>query len=132
VDEFRVVLLAHGSRDPRWRRPFEELAAGLEPEIPGLRLAFLESSPPTLDEVAGEAVRSGASGIRILPLFLAGGSHLDAQIEERVAAIRKRHPDLAVDILAAAGEDPRARSLFREMAKEAARSPLARGPEGRA
>ncbi len=52
----QLVLYAHGSRDPRWRATFEELAAEA-----GAVLAYLELSAPTLDEVIDQAAGAGVS-----------------------------------------------------------------------
>jgi len=42
-----IVLVAHGSRDPEWSRPFERLAAALEKKLPAVAVAlcYLEHGP---------------------------------------------------------------------------------------
>ena len=74
----RIVLFAHGSRDARWQMPFNELTNELKRRLgrDEVYLAYMEFSPPTLSDVAGEAVRDGKRELLILPMFLAAGGHL--------------------------------------------------------
>ena len=48
--EYAHILLAHGSRDPRWRASFEQLASALQARDPARRvwLAYLELASPSL------------------------------------------------------------------------------------
>jgi sirohydrochlorin cobaltochelatase len=118
-----LILLVHGSRDPRWREPFERLAAGLAGDLgaAAVRLAYLELIPPTLMEVAAEAARDGVGRLRLLPLFMAGGTHVDRDIPAQAAAVRERFPNLAVEVLPSIGDDARFIRLLRDLASEAAR-----------
>jgi len=126
-DPFRLILYAHGSRDPRWREPFERMADELRaaPGIDNVRLVYMEFVPPTLQDAAAEAASQGVGCLRILPLFLAGGAHVDRDIPEQVAATRKRFPGLRIEVLPPVGEDRRFASLLRTLATEAARRPVA-------
>jgi sirohydrochlorin cobaltochelatase len=83
----RLVLLTHGSKDPRWQLPFNELTNGLKERVGGdaVRLAFMEFAAPKLSDVAEEAVRDGKRGLLVLPLFLAAGAHLDEDIPAQIA-----------------------------------------------
>jgi sirohydrochlorin cobaltochelatase len=129
----RVILLARGSGDPRWRRPLEELIAGLQADLgrPAIAIAYLEISPPSLMDAAAEASRQAIGCLRILPLFMAGGDDLDRRIAGQVREIAVRFPDLSMDVLPPIGEDPRMISLLRQAARETFRGPFRRGPEGR-
>jgi sirohydrochlorin cobaltochelatase len=129
----RVVLLAHGSGDPRWRRPFEELLAGLQADLGrhAIALAYLEISPPSLLDAAAEASSQAIACLRILPLFMAGGEDLDRRIAGQVREIAVRFPDLRLEVLPPIGQDPRMISLLRQSVRETSRGPLRRGPEGR-
>ena len=62
--ERRLVLFAHGSRDTRWQLAFNELTNELKERLghDTVRLDYMEFSPPTLTDVAGEAVRDGKQG----------------------------------------------------------------------
>lgn len=111
-----LVLYAHGSNDPRWRAPFERLAASLGDRV---RLAYMESSPPALDEVAAEAAAAGVGLLVVLPLFLASGVHVRRDVEQRAAAAREAHPGLVVEILEPVGEHPLLAGALEQIASEA-------------
>lgn len=118
------ILFAHGSRDPRWRATFEELAAAAAAEAGTdlVRLAYLELSEPTLEDVVERAVDDGAVRVRVLPLFLAAGKHLSEDVAKRVDEARAAHPGLDIELLPAVGEDERMRSLLRQIVAEAVAS----------
>ena len=115
-----LILFAHGSRDPRWRATFEELAAAAAAEAGTdlVRLAYLELSEPTLQDVVERAVDDGAVRLRVLPLFLAAGKHLSEDVAKRVDEVRATHPGLDIELLPAVGEDERMRSLLRQIVAE--------------
>ena len=122
VSTTRLVLFAHGSTDARWRAPFEELADGVATAVGAdrVRIAWMESSPPTLGDVGDEAAAAGITHLRILPLFMATGVHVRRDIEARAEAVRIAHPHLSVEILPPIGEDPRLVAVMHEVAAEAA------------
>jgi sirohydrochlorin cobaltochelatase len=72
-----VILLAHGSRDPRWRDPFERLAAKIKAKSPETAVspAFLKDSEPDIYTVAEEMARTGVTDVTVVPVFLAMGGH---------------------------------------------------------
>ena len=118
-----LVLLAHGSKDPRWRAPFERLASELQQELGNraVRLAYMEFTGPTLMDVAQECAGQMNLNLRLLPLFMAVGAHLAKDIPEQVAEIRGQFPQLTVEVLTPIGEDARLVALVGNIAKEAAR-----------
>jgi sirohydrochlorin cobaltochelatase len=103
-----IVLFAHGSRDAGWARPFERIAATLAKKIPGcvVRIAYLESMRPSLEEVlrqlAGEEVRR----VRLVPVFLGQGSHLKEDLPKLAAAARSGLPQLELSLEPPIGEQP--------------------------
>lgn len=119
-----LVLLAHGSKDPRWRAPFEHIAKQLQQELgtSKVRLAYMEFTGPTLMDVAYECVGQNQLNLRLLPLFMAVGAHLATDIPEQVAAVRCQFPQITIDILPPVGEDARMVRLVEQIASEAARS----------
>ena len=75
-----LILLAHGSRDPRWREPFEALEATLASRLKRpTRLAYMELCDPLLTDTIDALAADGAARIDILPLFFAAGRHLRAK-----------------------------------------------------
>jgi hypothetical protein len=61
-----LVLLAHGSKDPRWRAPFERIAQELQKKLgkQRVRLAYMEFVGPTLHSTGEPRVALRASSIR--------------------------------------------------------------------
>jgi sirohydrochlorin cobaltochelatase len=116
----RLILLAHGSRDPRWRAPFETFTATLQAHLGAdkVHLAYMEFVPPTLLDMAAEASRNAVKQLKILPLFMAGGAHVDRDIPEQVTVVRERYPDLDLSVLPPIGEHPRFIALMQEIVKE--------------
>jgi sirohydrochlorin cobaltochelatase len=115
----RLILLAHGSRDPRWRAPFETFATSLKAGVGAdqVGLAYMEFVSPTLADLAAEAVRDGVQHLMILPLFMAGGAHVDHDIPVQVTAVKTRFPELELTVLPPIGEHPRMIALMQEIAK---------------
>ncbi len=99
-----VVLLAHGSRDPEWSRPFERIAASVEKKLPAVAvaLAYLEHGP-SLAEAIAMLVAKGAGAIRVVPVFLGTGGHVKDDIPKLVAAA---NPAVKVLIDPPIGEQP--------------------------
>ncbi|MHC4234349.1 MAG: sirohydrochlorin chelatase [Planctomycetota bacterium] len=119
---FRLVLLAHGSRYPTWRQPFERLADELTQMLPNMsvRLAYLEFDTPSLGEALEEASRDDVTLVRILPLFTAGGKHVGEDLPAAVEAARRSSSQTTFQLLPPLGEDPRFYALMRTAALEAA------------
>lgn len=116
--EPRLVLLAHGSRDPRWREPFEKIFLRSRRDSDRVRLAYMEFVSPTLFEIAEEFQREGVKHWRVFPLFMAAGAHLATDVPEQVAQIRAMYPEMQIEVLAPVGEDPRMASLLSRMIQE--------------
>jgi sirohydrochlorin cobaltochelatase len=103
-----IILFAHGARDPEWARPFVRLKAELEALLPGERvaLAYLERTEPSLEACVATLHAAGVRALRIVPVFLGSGGHLKSDLPKMVDALKARHPDLAVAVDAAIGEQP--------------------------
>jgi sirohydrochlorin ferrochelatase len=101
-----VLLVAHGSRDPRAEAVTVDLAGQVRSQLPGriVRVAYLDFSRPTV----GEALRSlAADDVRevvVVPLLFAPGYHLRVDLPAAVAEVRAGLPSLDVVIAAALGE----------------------------
>ncbi len=57
---------------------------------------------PTLPEVVAEAVRSGQTDLRLLPLFMASAGHVDKDIKPLVDELARSYPGVEAGAL-----DPR-------------------------
>ncbi len=116
----RLVLFAHGSMDPRWRAPFEDLDRALAAELGRDRvtLAYMEFVGPTLLDAASNAARDQVQILRVLPLFLSAGAHVAMDIPEQATQARWQFPQLNVEVLPPIGEDPRFVTLLKVVARE--------------
>lgn len=102
-----IVLFAHGARDPEWALPARRIAAEvqqLRPEATVI-VAFLEFMEPTLADAVEVAAASGATDVRVVPLFLAQGGHLKRDVPVLMDAARARHPQCRIELALAVGED---------------------------
>ncbi|CDS49263.1 Sirohydrochlorin cobaltochelatase [Polaromonas sp. CG9_12] len=113
-----IVLFAHGSRDPLWRLPIEAVAAQIRTRHPGTLVlcAYLEICAPSLPEAAAALVAAGARQLRIFPLFLGVGKHAREDLPLLVEQIRVAHPDIAIELLQAAGEYAQMTALMADIA----------------
>ena len=111
-----LIVIAHGSPREAWRESVEGLVRSLQEETgeDRVRLAYLEHGPPTLNETLSEVIDAGATKVRILPLFLAGGGHVTADIRPQVDEARSRYEQVDLELLPAVGQHP----LFRELLLE--------------
>ncbi len=101
-----IVLFAHGSRDPGWPAPFERLAQAVRARRPAaaVAIAYLELTPPTLDEAVASLVAGGAAEIVVAPVFLAPGGHVRRDLPLMVERLRARYPAVAMRVLPTLGE----------------------------
>lgn len=102
-----TVLLAHGSRDPAWRRPIEAVAARMQELAPQAQVccAYLELTAPDLESVVDALADAGVTAISIVPLLLGVGRHARQDMPRRVRQLALRHPALAIDLRPAVGQE---------------------------
>ena len=93
-----IILIAHGSRDPEWSRPFERIAASLGQKLPAVSigLAYLEHGP-SLDETATALFAKGVVSIRVVPVFLGQGGHVKEDLPRLVAQSLRPGLNLTLD-----------------------------------
>jgi sirohydrochlorin cobaltochelatase len=102
-----LILLCHGSRDPRWAMPFARILARVQAQAHAQApmLAFLELMEPDLAAAVATQAGRGFASVRIVPLFLGQGGHLREDVPRLVDELRAAHPRLAIELVDAAGED---------------------------
>src|SRR6266478_9325870 len=102
-----LILFAHGSREPGWAEPFEQLAARVRVTAPEaqVRLAFLELMEPDLTGAAAQLVSAGVDTIRVVPIFLGQGGHLRRDLPLLIDELRAQFPGAQFECAPAAGED---------------------------
>ncbi|MBS4036976.1 MAG: CbiX/SirB N-terminal domain-containing protein [Hydrogenophaga sp.] len=117
-----VIVFAHGSRDPMWRRPVESVAQQIAQRDPAaaVRCAYLELCEPDLPSAAAELVAQGATDVRVLPLFFGMGKHAREDLPVLMEQLRMAHPGVEFRQLPTAGEDPRLTALLAQLALESA------------
>ena len=113
-----IILFAHGSRDPLWPLPIEAVAAQISTRQPDtlVRCAYLEMCAPTLLEAADALVVAGARQLRIFPLFLGVGKHAREDLPLLIEELGRAHPDIAINLLPAAGEYSQMTALMADIA----------------
>jgi len=118
-DEMMIVV-AHGSRNPEWRTAVERQVrrAASEPGDHSIRLAFMELSPPSLMDVAREAVQNGITRIAVLPLFLADQGHVAKDVVPLVEEVRNAFDGLEVRTLPSMGQQPQFPAMLRSIADQ--------------
>jgi sirohydrochlorin cobaltochelatase len=119
-----LILVAHGSRDSKWRASVERLTESLQADVgpDRVRLAYMDRTPPTLDDVVSEAVLRGVARVRVLPLFIANEGHVDRDIRPVVDRLAKTHQTVEVELLPALGEHGAFREFLVKVALEEPRS----------
>jgi sirohydrochlorin cobaltochelatase len=120
MHDHALVLVAHGSRDPRWRAPFERLVEALRAAGTRVELGYLEAASPSIPEAIEAAATAGARRITVLPLFMASGGHVAEDIPRLLEPLFARWPDLVVTQLPPVGEHPRFVELLLAIARDAA------------
>jgi sirohydrochlorin cobaltochelatase len=115
-----IVLFGHGSRDPQWREPMDEVARLIKARMAGIevRCAFLELQAPDLLSVANELAGGGAEAVRIVPMFLGAGRHAREDLPRLVEECRRAHPAVVFDLRPFVGENPRVLEILASTALE--------------
>ncbi|HSW31201.1 MAG TPA: CbiX/SirB N-terminal domain-containing protein [Longimicrobiales bacterium] len=113
-----LILIAHGSRDARWRASVEQVVAsiGMPTVRETVRLAYMDFAPPTLLDVAREAVRCGERSLRVLPLFLAQEGHVERDVKPLVEAVRAALDGVEITLLAPFGQHTEFREALARIA----------------
>ncbi|MBP6493395.1 MAG: CbiX/SirB N-terminal domain-containing protein [Rhodoferax sp.] len=113
-----VVLFAHGSRDPLWRKPVETVAARLRERDASAMIAcaYLELTEPDLQSVVQTLVNEGASSIRVVPMFLGVGRHAREDLPLLMTELRALYPKVVFELQQSIGEDQRLIDLIADIA----------------
>ncbi len=100
------ILLAHGSRNADWRRPFELIAARFGERHPERRvlLCYLEIWAPDLSQTIAGAYVEGVRQFRISPLFWSSGRHLQEDLPRLLSELEQRFPGLRISVDEPLGE----------------------------
>ena len=92
------ILLAHGSRDPGWRKPFEELLEKCKKGSPKkiFCLSYLELCNPKLSDLVKDLLvnHHKITTFNIHPLFLSSGVHVNDDIQKILSDLRAKYPQI--------------------------------------
>ena len=113
-----IILFAHGSRDPLWRRPLERVAERIRTQAPDTRVvcAYLELTEPDLISAASALIADGVKAIRIVPMFLGVGKHAREDLPVLFSELETAHPGVRFTLQPAVGEDERLVNLLSHIA----------------
>jgi sirohydrochlorin ferrochelatase len=100
-----LLLVAHGSTDPRFARVVEDIAAAVRRRRPGLdvRIGYLDHGPPYVGDVL-------SPGAVVVPLLLSAGYHVRVDIPAQAPGAL---------VTPAVGPDPRLAGALAERLAEA-------------
>lgn len=105
-----LVVVAHGSRDPRSAATIRALTADL-----GVRVSFLDLSEPLLTDVLRSLRARGHRSVVVVPLLLGRAYH--ARVD--LPALVREVPGLSVSIAPVLGPDPVLRQIALDRLREA-------------
>ena len=111
-----LLIVGHGSRDPRGAREFHELVALVRERNPGLAVegGFIELSRPPISECVDRLTGSGARDIAAVPLMLLAAGHAKDDIPATLVREKMSHPEASFKYGRALGIRPELLALMDE------------------
>ncbi|MGW7090639.1 sirohydrochlorin chelatase [Streptomyces sp. NPDC054874] len=103
-----LLVIAHGSRDPRHAATVHALTERVRAERPGLRVetAYLEFNAPSVPRVLERLAAEGADEVVALPLLLTRAFHAKTDIPSVLREARARLPRLSIRQAGVLGPSP--------------------------
>ncbi|MEV0854553.1 sirohydrochlorin chelatase [Nocardia fluminea] len=103
-----LIAVAHGSRDPRSAATMAAVVAVVAAARPGIavRLAFLDLSAPSVDEVVDDLAAQGHTDVIVVPLLLGNAFHARVDLPALLTEAGHRHPRVRLTQAAVLGPDP--------------------------
>lgn len=91
-----ILLIAHGTREPRGNAEAVEVARDLERAVDRpVHLAFLEHAEPSIPQALEALAAGGASSFDVLPMILTAAGHVKNDIPAALERARARHSQIA-------------------------------------
>jgi sirohydrochlorin cobaltochelatase len=110
-----LLIVGHGSRDPRGAGEFHELVSLVRDRVPvPVEGGFIELSRPPISECVNRLKGSGAREISAVPLMLLAAGHAKDDIPATLAREKMSHPDLDFHYGRALGVRPELLELMDE------------------
>ena len=115
-----LLIIAHGSRRAQSNQEIVVLGQKIAAEAGGqferVECAFLELADPLIPAGIDSLVAAGATEIKVLPYFLARGTHVAVDVPEEVEKAAASHPSVAIDMLPYFGSSPELPSMLLQLA----------------
>ncbi|MFC9242690.1 sirohydrochlorin chelatase [Streptomyces sp. NPDC057136] len=120
-----LLVIAHGSRDPRHAATVHALTERVRALRPGLRVetGFLEFNAPSVPRLLERLAAEGAEDVVTLPLLLTRAFHAKADIPSVLREARTRLPRLRVRQAEVLGPSPLLNAALEQRLYEAGVSP---------
>ena len=111
-----LLVVGHGSRDPRGAKEFHELVSLLRRNDPSLSIegGFIELSRPPISECVERLVEDGAREISAVPLMLLAAGHAKDDIPATLVREKMNHPEVDFNYGRALGVRPELLELMDE------------------
>lgn len=115
-DRPALLIVGHGSRDPRGAKEFHELVDLVrrrEPDLP-VEGGFIELSRPPISECVNRLAEGGARDVAAVPLMLLAAGHAKDDIPATLVREKTRHPEMSFGYGRALGIRPELLELMDE------------------
>src|SRR5829696_1392141 len=111
-----LMIVGHGSRDPRGAREFHALVALVRRRNPSLTVegGFIELSRPPISECVDRLAESGAPSVAAVPLMLLAAGHTKDDIPATLVREKTDHPKTGFSYGRALGIRPELLELMDE------------------
>ena len=111
-----LLIVGHGSRDPRGAREFHELADLVRRRNPSLMVegGFIELSSPPISECVNSLAENGTRGVAAVPLMLLAAGHAKDDIPATLVREKIDHPEMSFVYGRALGIRPELLELMEE------------------
>jgi sirohydrochlorin cobaltochelatase len=111
-----LLIVGHGSRDPRGAEEFQELVSLVRQHEPDLSIegGFIELSRPPISECVSRLVENDAREISAVPLMLLAAGHAKDDIPATLVREKTSHPEIDFHYGRALGIRPELLALMDE------------------
>jgi len=119
-----IVVLGHGSRASvsEANKVVFQVSALIEERVGHdlVETAIMnrDSGLQTIDEAVRKLAARGVTKITVVPMFLANGVHIQQDIPEELAELRREIPGVVIDLAGHIGADPRIADILLERIRE--------------
>jgi sirohydrochlorin cobaltochelatase len=111
-----LLVVGHGSRDPRGAEEFHELLALIRGRNPHLSIegGFIELSRPPISECVDRLAKGGAQSVAAVPLMLLAAGHVKDDIPATLVREKLSHPGISFNYGRALGIRPELLELMED------------------